>query len=96
MKKTFQLTDPKKAPARQVEAVKNEINKYIAREKRKELPAGADYWDFDCRMGATPENTSVIFVNEIKPKIDKYVADGKESFYLELLVKPMKHAKRER
>jgi hypothetical protein len=33
MKKVFKLTDPKKAPARQVDTVKHEINKYIARER---------------------------------------------------------------
>ena len=87
MKKTFSLTAANKAPARQVEAIKHEIKKYMAREKRKPLPADADYWAFDCKIGYTPDDASTIFVNEIRPTIDKYVSEGKETFYLELLVK---------
>jgi hypothetical protein len=47
MKRDFKLTDPKKAPARKVDAVKFEIKKYLARERRKAPKEGADYWDFD-------------------------------------------------
>lgn len=90
MKKTFKLTVPHKAPARQVDSVKSEIKKYMTREKRKDVPAGKDYWDFDCRIGTTADNARKIFPNEIKPTIDKYVADGKESFYLELIAKAKK------
>jgi hypothetical protein len=53
MKKTFQLAAEGKNPDRLLEAIKNEIRKYVKRERRRELPAGADYWDFDCRFGAT-------------------------------------------
>ena len=51
MKKTFQLTHPKIKPARLIEAVRRDVKKYLKREKRKSLPDGVDYWDFDCKFG---------------------------------------------
>lgn len=88
MKKTFKLTDPKKAPARQVDFVKHEISKYLARERRKTLKEGSDFWDFDCRIGKEAESSHVIHVAEINKKIDAVVAEGAEQFYLEILAKP--------
>ena len=52
MKKTFQLQAEGKHPDRLLDAIKHEIRKYVKRDRRRELPAGADYWDFDCRFGA--------------------------------------------
>lgn len=88
MKKEFKLTDPKKAPARQVDYVKHEISKYIARERRKPLTDKADYWDFDCKLGQTRIDAYVIHVAEINKGIDKLVAQGAQSFYIEVLAKP--------
>ncbi len=88
MKKTFKLTDPKKAPARQVDYVKHEINKYIARERRKPLTDKADYWDFDCRLGKDRNTAYVIHVAEINKGIDRLVIAGAEEIYLEVLAKP--------
>jgi hypothetical protein len=88
MKKEFKLTDPKKAPARQVDYVKHEINKYLARERRKAPKEGADYWDFDCKLGKDKESAVVIAVSEINKAIDKEVTNNSESFYIEVLAKP--------
>lgn len=88
MKKDFKLTDPRKAPARQVEYVKHEINKYLARERRKALKDNADYWDFDCKIGTDKESAEVIHVAEINKGIDRIVAQGLEHFYIEILAKP--------
>lgn len=88
MKKEFKLTDPKKAPARQVDYVKHEINKYLARERRKAPKEGADFWDFDCRFGKNKDSAEVIQVAEINKAIDKEVNDNSESFYIEVLAKP--------
>lgn len=88
MKKDFKLTDPRKAPARQVDSVKHEISKYIARERRKPVKEGADFWDFDCRIGKDKESASVIHVSEINKGIDQIVFGGSESFYIEILAKP--------
>lgn len=88
MKKVFKLTDPKKAPARQVDAVKFEISKYLARERRKTPKEGADYWDFDCKLGMDKESALEIHVAEINKSIDKVVKGNAETFYIEILAKP--------
>ena len=49
MKKTFKIAHPKIKVARMFEAIKYEVKKYLKRERRKSLPEGVDYWDFDCR-----------------------------------------------
>ena len=88
MKKDFKLTDPKRAPARQVDYVKHEISKYLARERRKTPAQGADYWDFDCKLGKDKDDAEVIHVAEINKGIDRIVAQGLENFYIEILAKP--------
>ena len=60
MKKTFNLTHPKIKYPRMVDAAKNEVRKYIKRERRKELPEGVDFWDFDCRFGDAEAEAKVI------------------------------------
>jgi hypothetical protein len=93
MKKTFKLTDPKKAPARQVDFVKHEISKYLARERRKTPAEGADYWDFDCKLGKEEASATVVHVAEINKSIDQVVASGAEQFYMEIMAKPGHRAK---
>jgi hypothetical protein len=88
MKKNFSLTAPNKKPDRQVESVKHEINKYIARERRKALQPGTDFWDFDCKFGLDSESANVIHVAEISKKIDEVVATQALTFYIEILAKP--------
>ncbi len=88
MKKKFKLTDPRKAPARQVDAVKYEISKYLARERRKTPKEGADYWDFDCKLGKDEESAVKIHVAEINKSIDKVVSENAEQFYIEILATP--------
>lgn len=94
MKKDFKLSDPKKAPARQVDAVKHEISKYIARERRKPVKDGADFWDFDCKIGKDSTQAEVIHVSAINKGIDQMVIAGAEQFYIEILAKPGFRAKR--
>lgn len=88
MKKTFKLTDDKIKPARLVEAVKHEVRKYLKRERRRALPAGTDYWDFDCKFGASETDSKVIHVKEIDEYINQAETDKLESFYLEIIAKP--------
>jgi len=55
MKKTFQLQVEGKHPDRLLEAIKHDIRKYLKRERRRDLPEGADFWDFDCKFGLTED-----------------------------------------
>ena len=88
MKKTFPLTAPNKAPARQVEAVKFEIRKYLARERRKTPKEGSDFWDFDCRVGKDAESADVITAAEINKGIDQVALSNSDKVYVEILAKP--------
>lgn len=88
MKKTFQMSHPKIKTPRLVEAIKHEVKKYLKRERRKELPAGVDFWDFDCRYGADEASAQVIHVAELNSYISQAERDELESFYLEILAKP--------
>ena len=88
MKKTFPFNVPNKKPDRQLDTIRHEIKKYIARERRKAIPEGADFWDFDCRMGPNQDEASVLLVHEIPQRINQMAAEKAESFYLEILAKP--------
>ncbi len=88
MKKTFELTHPKIKYARLMEAVKHDVRKYLKRERRRELPDGADFWDFDCKFGDTEAEAKGIHLSEINKCIDAAEAKQAMSFYVEILAKP--------
>lgn len=88
MKKTFKMSHPKIKVPRLVEAIKYEVKKYIKRERRKELPADVDYWDFDCRYGADEASSESIHLSAINKCISGAEEQQLESFYLEILAKP--------
>jgi hypothetical protein len=88
MKKTFQLHAPGKDDQRIVEAVKNEVRKYVKRERRKALPSGVDFWDFDCRVGAGQTVPAVKHLAEVASAIDEAAAGGAAQVYVEILAKP--------
>lgn len=94
MKKTFNLTHPKIKYPRMVEAVKNEVRKYIRRERRKELPEGTDFWDFDCRFGDTETEAKAIHLSEIDASINDIEKRELKSFYVEILAKEGVRAKK--
>jgi hypothetical protein len=88
MKKTFQLSHPKIKYPRLIEGAKSTVRKYIKRERRKELPEGADFWDFDCKFGDTETEAKVIHLSEIDKCINDAEARELQSFYVEILAKP--------
>ena len=87
MKKTFPLTVEGKNPDRLMEATKHEIRKYIKRERRRTLPEGVDYWDFDCQFGATQDTAVVAHLAGLMALIDALVQSGGKQFYVEILAK---------
>jgi hypothetical protein len=93
MKKTYLLNVKNKTPERQVDLIKYEVKKYIARERRKELPDGVDFWDFDCKIGDNEEVAATIHLSEINKMISKISVNNNESFYLEILARPAKRMK---
>ena len=97
MKKTFKLTHPNaniKYP-RLVDMVRRDVNRYLKRERRKELPDGYDYWDFDCKYGDTESSAETIHVGDIGEHISDAEERKLESFYLEILSRAAKRKPRE-
>lgn len=88
MKKTFELTHPKIKPARMVDSVKHDVKKYLRRERNKQIPKGADFWDFDVKFGLTEDAAETIRLSEINKSIDTAVEGGATSFYVEIIAKP--------
>ena len=87
MKKTFQLKVANKNVDRQIDSIKNEVRKYIKREKNKRLPEGFNFWSFDCKFGKSQEESSEIkFVDVIK-SIDFAASENYDSFFLELVAR---------
>lgn len=87
MKKNFKLTASNKHPDRVVDSIKNEIRKYIKREKRKALPEGFDYWDFECKFAQKDETPTAINFNDITACIDAAAKAQCETFYMEIMAK---------
>ena len=87
MKKTFQLNIEGKNRDRVLDAVKHESRKYIKRERGRDVPAGADYWDFDCKFGVSQETAQVTHLGNLIAQIDEVAKAGGDKFYVEILAK---------
>jgi hypothetical protein len=88
VKKTFQLNIEGKNSDRVLEATKHEIRQYVKRERRKPLPEGVDFWDFDCKFGTTADNAMAVHFATLTALIDAVAKEGGAALYLELLAKP--------
>jgi len=87
MKKTFSLSHEKIKTPRLVDSIKHDVKKYIRRERKKQLPEGADFWDFDCKYGHTEETAEVVHLSTINKHIDEAEKLELKSFYLEIMAK---------
>jgi hypothetical protein len=88
MRKIFPLTQEGRHRDRVLEAVKHEIRKYLKRERRRDLPEGADFLDFDCRCGATKETAEVVHLSALMGQLDAIAKEGGAQAYVEVLAKP--------
>ncbi|MFA0924920.1 DUF6172 family protein [Xanthomonas fragariae] len=94
MRKTYQLNLEGKNRDRLLESSKNDIRKYIRRERRKDLPEGADYWDFDMRLGVDEASAAPLPSAELIRSITALAAEGDDQFFVEILRKPGKRTPR--
>lgn len=85
MKKTFLLTDEKKDPQRVLDSIKNNIRKYIKREKRKPLPKDSNFWKINCKFGKTEESAVEIRFEDMMKNINEASEQNLESFYIQLI-----------
>ncbi len=88
MRKIYKLAHPKIKVDRLVESVRHDVKKYVKRERKKTLPKGVDYWDFDCKFGSTIDTLKEVHLSEINACIDKAKEQQLESFCIEIQVKP--------
>ena len=96
MKKIFPLTSTNHQPARVVEQIKSDVRKYLKRERKKSLPEGVDFWDFDCKVGQAEAIPDSKHVEELGAAIDQAVTNGSASVYIEIIAKPGHRQKSER
>ena len=87
MKKNFPLQAEGKHPDRVLEAVKHEIRKYFKRERNRAVPKGADFWDFDCKVGLSADTAEVVRVSAVIEAVDAAAKSGAASVYVEILSK---------
>jgi Family of unknown function (DUF6172) len=87
MKKNFPLQAEGKHPDRVLEAVKHEIRKYFKRERNRDVPQGADFWDFDCKVGLSADTAEVVRVSGVIEAVDAAAKSGAASVYVEILSK---------
>lgn len=94
MRKTFELRPEGKHPDRVLEAVKHEIRKYLRRERRRTPPEGVDFWDFDCRIGASADTAETVHVAALIGALDALAQGGATQAYAEVLAKHGHRTKR--
>ena len=87
MKKTSPLSAEGKHPDRVLEAVKHDIRKYFKRERNRPVPTGADFWDFDCKVGATADTAEVVRVGAVIDVVNAAAKSGAAAVYVEILSK---------
>jgi hypothetical protein len=87
MKKTYQLNIEGKNRDRLLDAAKHDIRKYVKRERARVLPAGVDFWDFDCKSGTGEATAQAVHFASLIASIDALVKDGGEQFYVEVVTK---------
>ncbi|HJE03236.1 hypothetical protein AAX26_01022 [Aliarcobacter thereius] len=85
MKKQFLIDVVNKTRDRQVDSIKNEIRKYIKREKSKKLPENFNTWFFDCKFGKSIEEAIEISFADIIKSVDFANKENYSSFYLEII-----------
>jgi len=88
MRKTFQLAVEGKNRDRVLDAVKHEIRKYLKRERRRDLPPGVDFLDFDCRFGLAQDSAQPVHLSSLIASLDAAAREGAASCYVEILAKP--------
>lgn len=84
MKKTYPLTVEGKHPDRVLDAVKHDIRKYFKRERSRPVPAGADFWDFDCQVGESAEAAQVVRVGAVIETVDAIAKGGAAAVYVHI------------
>lgn len=95
MRKTFPLQVPDRKPGLVLDAIKHELRKYLKRERRKPLPEGTDFWDFDCKVGSNGSDAAATHPGDLEKAIETAQQAGQADVYVEILAKPGHRAKKD-
>ena len=87
MKKTYPLRPEGKHPDRVLDAVKHDIRKFFKRERSRPVPTGADFWDFDCKVGTSADSAEGVRVGAVIEAVDAIAQSGAPAVYVEILSK---------
>lgn len=87
MRKTYVLNLEGKNRDRLLDAAKHDIRKYVKRERARALPAGVDFWDFDCKLGVDESAAVVLHFATLITSIDSLAKDGANQLYVEVVTK---------
>jgi hypothetical protein len=93
MKKTFSFSAPDRDSARVIDGIKHDVRKYVKRERHKDLPEGADFWDFACKVGPTPDTADSKRISEVNAAIDAVASAGGAEVYIEIIAVSGKHVR---
>jgi hypothetical protein len=85
MKKTFPLQAPGKDDARVRDKIRQELNKYARRERKKKLPEGFEEWNLTCKVGASADAARELAFKEVGAAIDQVAATGAAGVYIEIV-----------
>lgn len=88
MKKTFRLQAPGKDDARVRDKIRHEVNKYVRRSRRRELPEGYAQWEFTCKVGAGEAGAESRSFKEVAGAIDSVAEAGASEVYIEITAVP--------
>jgi len=88
MKKTFPLQAAGKDDARVRDKIRHEVNKYVRRSRRKELPEGFAQWEFSCKVGAGETTAEPRTLKEVAGAIDTLAEAGGGEVYIEITSVP--------
>lgn len=87
MKKTYPLNIEGKNRDRVLDAIKHDIRKYVARQRRTALPEGVDFWDFDCQFGLKADAMQPVHFGNLIEQIDAAAKEGADAVCVLMLPK---------
>lgn len=89
MQKLFPLHEVGRDDARVRDRIRQEINRYERRMRRKELPEEADRWEFSCRIGLSADGAEPVAFKALPSAIDTIATTGANAVFVEILAKPV-------
>ena len=89
MQKLFPLHETGRDDARVRDRIRQEINRYERRMRRKPLPEDADRWEFVCRIGPSADAAEPVDFKALPGAVETVAATGASGVFVEILAKPV-------